>query len=57
MINFKPIPRLESDIGLYTLIAVVLFIVASIFSSCRILQSTKGYENYPKNTSWQIRKL
>ena len=57
MIKFKPIPRLESDIGLYALIVVILFIIASIFSSCRTLQSTKGYENYPKNESWQIRKL
>lgn len=57
MIKFKPIPRLESDIGLYTLVVAILFIIASIFCSCKTLQSTKGYENYPRNYDWKTNKL
>ena len=36
---------------------VAALLVVVLLSSCKTLQSTKGYEKYPKNESWQIRKL
>jgi len=32
-------------------------LVVILLSSCKTLQSTKGYKNYPKNDLWQTRKL
>jgi len=32
-------------------------LVVILLSSCKILQSTKGYENYPKNYDWRTNKL
>lgn len=57
MIKLKHAPKLESNIWLYFLIIMGLVTILSLLSSCKTLQSTKGYEKYPKNESWQIRKL
>jgi len=32
-------------------------LVGILLSSCKTLQSTKGYENYPKNYDWRTSKL
>ena len=51
MIHLKHPPKLKSNIGIYTAIVLMLYIF--LCCSCKALQSTKGYEKYPKNTYWK----
>jgi hypothetical protein len=53
MIKLKHTPKLEFNIWLYFLIIMGLIVIFSLLSSCKTLQSTKGYEKYPKNYDWK----
>ena len=39
------------------LLAIGIFTLLMWLTACATLQHQKGYENYPKNTDWKIRKL
>jgi len=41
----------------FYILSIGLILSLFLFNQCSTLQKTKGYENYPKNESWQTRKL